>query len=237
MLSPNVAGDPQILPADFMPVRPPNMIQKIVLLGDSDVSRWPSSLLPSIPSAAVFMHYAKSGACLVDLLQQIAKHDQWEIQSGDRTNSLFVCCAGENDIGSGRTMEQMLGTFGAVLDALFTANNPDQRLQSRMIFFGPKFEPWMTDDNSSRKKYVKLNNGFQRAIRKHRAFDRIIYVDCLTLFCTKETASEPGAVYGGRAIPDIQYFDSDGLHLNDAGYSVWKQIVAVKIAESERKKQ
>jgi lysophospholipase L1-like esterase len=40
-------------------------------------------------------------------------------------------------------------------------------------------------------------------------------------------------VYGGRAIPDIQYFDSDGLHLNDAGYSVWKQIVAVKIAESE----
>jgi lysophospholipase L1-like esterase len=102
-----------------------------------------------------------------------------------------------------------------------------------MIFFGPKFEPWMTDDNSSRKKYVKLNNGFQRAIRKHRAFDRIIYVDCLTLFCTKETASEPGAVYGGRAIPDIQYFDSDGLHLNDAGYSVWKQIVAVKIAESE----
>ena len=102
-----------------------------------------------------------------------------------------------------------------------------------MLLFGPKFEPWLTDDNASRKKYVKLNNGFQRAIRKHRAFDRIIYVDCLTLFCTKETGSEPGVVYGGRAIPDIRYFDSDGLHLNDVGYGVWQQIAAVKIAESE----
>jgi lysophospholipase L1-like esterase len=213
------------------------MPRKIILLGDSDISRWPSSLHPSIPSApTVVSNYGKGGACLVDLLEQIKTLDQWEINgdgnSGGAADQLFVCCAGENDIGSGRTMEHILDTFSAVLDSLFPSSNTYQRHESKMIFFGPKFEPWMTDDNASRKKYTKLSNGFQRAVRKHRACDRIIYIDCLTLFCTKETSSEPGAVHGGRAMPDIQYFDSDGLHLNDAGYGAWKRIVEVKIAES-----
>jgi lysophospholipase L1-like esterase len=203
------------------------MIQKIVLLGDSDMSRWPSSLLPIIPSGpSVVINYGKSGACLVDLRQQI---DLWEVQNDDRCNCLFICCAGENDVGSGRTMEQISEAFRTLLDALFPTINQDERHESRMIFLGPKFEPWLTDDNASRKKYAKLNNELERVIREHHASDRITYVNCLTLFCKKETASEPGAVYGGRGIPDVQYFDSDCLHLNDAGYSVWKRIVESEI--------
>ncbi len=202
----------------------------LVLIGDSDISRWPSPLYPIIPSgtSVVINNYGTSGACLVDLPKQI---DQWKVQNEDRcdSNCLFICCAGENDIGSGITIERITEAFRAILDAMFPSVNPDQRHESRMIFFGPKFEPWLTDDHASRKKYAKLNNGLQRAIRKHHACDRVMYVDCLTLFCTKETAFEPGAVYGGRGIPDVQYFDSDGLHLNDAGYRVWKRIIESKI--------
>ena len=94
-----------------------------------------------------------------------------------------------------------------------------------MIFLGPKFEPWLTDDNISRKKYTRLSNGFQRAIRKHHACTQIRYINCLTLFCTEETENVPGAIYGGRAVPDSNYFDADGLHLNEVGYGVWKQMV------------
>ena len=54
-------------------------------------------------------------------------------------------------------------------------------------------------------------------------------VDCLTMFCTSETKAVPGAVHGGRAIPDRRYFDSDELHLNNLGYDIWKEILDEKI--------
>mmetsp|Transcript_29624 Transcript_29624/g.62821 ORF Transcript_29624/g.62821 Transcript_29624/m.62821 type:complete len:221 (-) Transcript_29624:30-692(-) len=211
----------------------------MVLFGDSDISRWPPSLYPTSPLAhSKVSNYGKSGAELADLSHQI---NQWEIQIQDGSNSnnttdnyVFACCAGENDIGSGRSVDQILEMFRAVLDALLPPSNSDQQLpcnKSKMIFFGPKFEPWLTNDNASRKKYAKLNNGFQRAIRKHHASNHIMYIDCLTLFCTKETSNAPGAVYGGRAMPDHKYFNADGLHLNDVGYGVWKHVAEEKIAQ------
>eukprot|EP00984_Skeletonema_dohrnii_P023173 scaffold12250_cov150-Skeletonema_dohrnii-CCMP3373.AAC.3 len=44
------------------------------------------------------------------------------------------------------------------------------------------------------------------------------------MFCTAETKAVPGAVHGGRAVPDRSYFDSDELHLNNEGYNVWRAI-------------
>ena len=145
---------------------------QMIFLGDSDVSRWPSSLYPIIPSGPRVVNYGISGARLVDLLQQTA---HWKAQNEDPRdgNCLFICCAGENDIGSGIPMERIFEAFRTILDAIFPTINPDQRHDSRMIFFGPKFEPWLTDDHASRKKYARLNNGLQRTIRKHHAFDRV----------------------------------------------------------------
>mmetsp|Transcript_4797 Transcript_4797/g.10614 ORF Transcript_4797/g.10614 Transcript_4797/m.10614 type:complete len:230 (+) Transcript_4797:87-776(+) len=219
------------------------MSWNIILFGDSDISRWPPSAYPSSskiwPKAS---NYGESGAGLTDVLHQI---DQWKLQIEDgtnaiendddtvNTNNLFVCCAGENDIGSGRSLDSILETFRAVLDDLFPANDDSKKQQqllspsneSKMIFFGPKFEPWLADDNASRKRYAKLNNGFQRAIHNHPMSDRMKYIDCLTLFCTKDSATLPGAIYGGKAMADNKYFDADGLHLNDVGYGVWRRMV------------
>ena len=212
----------------------------LILLGNSDISRWPPSLYPSSPSAGSkkeVRNYGKSGAELADVSRQI---DQWKVDMKDdgcdapdnkdaiNADYIFVCCAGENDIGSGRSVDQILETFHAILDKLFPSPLPPYC----NIFIGPKFEPWLTNDNTSRKQYAKLNSGFQRAIRKHHACDRISYIDCLTAFCTKESATVPGAVYGGKAMPDSTYFDVDGLHLNEAGYGIWKRLVEEKITEN-----
>lgn len=231
--------------------------QKIILFGDSDISQWPPTFHPSI-AASSLSNYGKGGACLKDVLHQITTVlGQWELQTihgglktDDTTKTWFVCCAGENDIGNGRfsssattDLEQiMFVTFRDILDALFPTvvtetegriqQVQNQRTVSKMIFFGPKFEPWLTDDFAAKKMYVKLDSGLKRVARRHHARDNIIYINCLTLFCTKETTSSPGAVYGGKAMPDSQYFTDDGLHLNDKGYQVWKQIVEEKIAES-----
>ena len=162
-----------------------------------------------------------------DVLQQIKK---WKENTKDKTNitvdNILICCAGENDLGSGRSIDKILETFRAVLDALF----PSTKSYLKLIFIGPKFEPWLINDNVSRKQYTKLNNGLQRAIRKHHAKDQITYIDCLTLFCTEETANVPGAIHS-KAIPDDRYFDKDGLHLNSSGYEKWKQIIEQKLKE------
>lgn len=164
---------------------------------------------------------------MADLLQQF---NTWKLDgsSKEKVNAnasvVFICCAGENDIGS-RSIDQILDTFRTFLDAVFQPNQ--QPTSSILIFLGPKFEPWLIDDNTSRKQYTKLNNGLQRAIRKHHSA-KIVYIDCLTLFCTDDTKIVPGAVTS-KALPDSRYFDNDRLHLNDTGYGVWKQIVEEKI--------
>merc|ERR1719183_1253255 len=206
----------------------------MILLGDSDISRWPASLYPRYPTSILTStstsqcNYAVGGAQMSDVLQQINK---WKEDTKDETNitvddNICICCAGENDLGS-RSIDQILETFRAVLDAIF----PSTKSYLKMIFIGPKFEPWLINDNTSRKQYTKLNNGLQRATRKHHATsDQITYIDCLTLFCTEESANVPGAIHS-KAIPDNRYFDKDGLHLNDMGYEKWKEIIEQKLME------
>lgn len=258
----------------------------IILIGDSDISRWPPSLYPSVKtqespfnssasknnnnaSNVEIKNFGESGAELSCLLHQTR---QWRDEEASNRNScyttnnkhsdrrssgsknIFVACAGENDVGSGRSIDKILETFRTFLDELFPLNGlhsssnqisttknpkttttvptPAPTNNNHLVFLGPKFEPWLTDDYSSRKQYTKLSNGFQRTIRKHHGFasGKIVYIDCLTLFCTKETANIPGAVHGGRAMPDDRYFDGDGLHLSDEGYCVWKEIVDMEIS-------
>merc|ERR1719253_2014921 len=145
----------------------------MILLGDSDISRWPSSLYPRYPTSTStstahhHCNYGVGGAQMSDVLLQINK---WRKEDKKETNipvddHIFVCCAGENDLGSGRSIDQILETFRAVLDALF----PSTKSYLKLIFIGPKFEPWLINDNTSRKQYTKLNNGLKRATRKHHA--------------------------------------------------------------------
>ena len=105
----------------------------------------------------------------------------------------------------------------------------------RMIFFGPKYEPWLTHDAASRKLYTQLNSGLRRVVNTHPACKCITFIECLRMFCTIPTSDCGGTVSSGSrdggAEPDDKYFHSDGLHLNDVGYGVWKRIVEEEISK------
>ena len=108
-------------------------------------------------------------------------------------------------------------------------------LARRMIFFGPKYEPWLTHDAASRKLYTKLNSGLRRVVNTHPACSCITFIECLRMFCTIPASDCGGTVSNGSrdggAEPDDKYFHSDGLHLNDVGYGVWKRIVEEEISK------
>ena len=227
------------------------MTVRVVFLGDSDISRWPPSHYPTsvvnnnaaaATTTITCVNLAKGGAVMLDLLTQLK---DW--REDDTNNSvlqsistlIFVACAGENDVSSGQSIDKIQHSFTRFIEELFRVNyatgEPNENINNKhLIFFGPKFEPWLTNDHTSRKQYNKLSTALQRAIRKSSVVSssdsqNIVYVDCLTMFCTSESKDVPGAVHGGRAIPDRRYFDSDELHLNDLGYDIWKEILGQKI--------
>ena len=205
-------------------------MHRLVMLGDSDISRWPADLRPEhqdlISRAPPAENHAAGGAVMSDLLTQLsgwrASRESSDDGEGITAPALFLCCAGENDVGSGRPVDAVLGTLRRFLDEAVGGDGDD-----RLIFVGPKLEPWLAEDAGSRKLYAKLNTGLARAVRGHPSGrgGRAAYVECLTSFCTEETSTVPGAVYGNRAVPDGRFFDGDMLHLNDRGYRVWKRMV------------
>ena len=223
------------------------MIDRIVFLGDSDISRWPPSLYPSIHEAAGVdrdtrcVNIAKGGAVMSDMQSQLKTLRDNGHEEQDETSTIFVACAGENDISSGQSIYKIQKLFTSFLEELFRPNNKssistDMHQQSKilLIFLGPKFEPWLTEDFANRKRYTKLSNALQGTIRKNQEpyTQHIVYVDCLTMFCTAESKDVPGAIHGGRAIPDRAYFDSDELHLSNEGYVMWRDIIQEKIQRS-----
>jgi lysophospholipase L1-like esterase len=122
---------------------------------------------------------------------------------------------------------------------------------------GPKFEPWLDQDPSYKKKYAAMARAFRRGLEEYDTttsfcngnsakrndkhsdtgdrggsnfdtHDRILFIDCLTMFCG-ETANLPGARLGGRARADPRFFASDQLHLSREGYEIWKEAVETGI--------
>ncbi len=175
-----------------------------------------------------------------DLLTQLKdwREDDNNISVESNNNTLiFVACAGENDVSSGQSIDKIQHSLTRFIEELFRVNHATDEPNinnKHLIFFGPKIEPWLTNDHTSRKQYNKLSTALQRAIRKSSVVSssysqNVVYVDCLTMFCTSESKDVPGAVHGGRAIPDRRYFDPDELHLNDLGYDIWKEILGQKI--------
>jgi hypothetical protein len=148
---------------------------------------------------------------------------------------IVVVCAGENDVGSGTSTPETVEHWSWLLEAvekelLMPQRSPpassSSQLSVSVVLLGPKLEPWLASDPGSRKRYVRLPRALEARCRQHpNRGVRARFVDCLTLFCTPETASAPGALLGGRAMPDSTYFENDQLHLSEAGYRVWKKTV------------
>jgi len=236
----------------------------ILLIGDSDIARWPKELLPSPPSSSISastrITSGHSGATLDQIIQPIKEElaaaatlrtdqQQSATEDEDRLQQIIilVVCAGENDIGSGIPLAKSEEAFELLLKTVFLADDdgdahvftaPQQQRRRHLIFLGPKLEPWLVDDMESRKAYIQMSRSFAR-ICNHYLYNsndetttattrtKVHYVDCLTLFC--DGANQPGALFGGRAIPQARYFDDDQLHLSHKGYRIWKRQVEERI--------
>ena len=213
----------------------------IALVGDSDISRWPLERLPSIGLSvdtiiASPMVSGHSGATLEEILphvkETIDRLLDRAVSSPSNMTSFIIICAGENDIGSGIPQVRSNEVFRSILDLFLEKDGPEEGnpLSLYCIFLGPKFEPWLANDMEARKSYVRMSQSFERISqalncdKQHSPVNGICYVDCLTMFCG-DSSKQPGAVLGGKAMPQPQYFETDQLHLSDEGYKIWQTVV------------
>jgi len=142
--------------------------------------------------------------------------------------TILVLCAGENDIGQGYSVDKIIRSFERVVDECF-AFDLHLPTTTKVIYLGPKIEPWLADDPSSRKRYVKVSKALQRAAERHERKADIRYVDCLLMFCG-DSANVPGAVTAKAKAEEV-YFVNDALHLSDEGYAIWKRVVETEVSK------
>lgn len=196
----------------------------LAFVGDSDISHWPTELLPIIGKRygepRVSGH---SGATLNQIIPHVRSVVELVRNDTISKKLVLVACAGENDIGNCYSINQTMDSFRKLLTEVFVSTAPDS-LSTYLIFLGPKLEPWLEDDHGSRKKYVKLAKALRRACEQQEFSGNITFVDCLTMFCG-ESANIPGALFGGKAMAETKYFSDDRLHLNAEGYKVWKATI------------
>jgi len=219
----------------------------LLLLGDSDIYRWPDDLIPCCTQARGNSHLPKSnktlqvekvargGATLSDVKRMFERwasssETQLKVRYGDGDDGkvIVIACAGENDLGFGNSVEHVSKIFCSLLDSLMLtllggSNSTGPHV--RVIFLGPKYEPILTDDHSLKKQYTKLSKAMKRICNRHTQAGRIQFLDCLVMFCDEKTKDVPGTTSDGRAIPNEKLFDVDKLHLNDDGYRIWKREV------------
>ena len=115
---------------------------------------------------------------------------------------LVLLYAGDNDIASGMSPEQVLGDFKA-----FAARIHAALPKTRIAYLAIKPCP-------AREKFLDRVKATNRLIREYTAGDeRLIYVDTFTPILTED----------GRPRADV--YGQDGLHLNARGYALWASIL------------
>jgi lysophospholipase L1-like esterase len=202
-----------------------NMTYRLALIGDSDIAYWPSGLYPTIQGTPDPIVSGHSGATLEDVLPYLRALMN---EHGSKQPLIILACAGENDIGNGISLDHSVSSLEKFLNLIFGASRENQN--HHLIFLGPKFEPWLEDDPSYKKKYGKMSRSFERCCSRHFHSDNVRYIDCLAMFCG-DTANIAGAVLGGKAKADDKYFASDRLHLSSHGYKIWNEVVDRQIHE------
>ena len=114
----------------------------------------------------------------------------------------IVFYSGDNDIAGGKTPEQVAADFAALHKAI-RAELPDVPI----VFLPtkPSIQRWQLVE--------KMRDSNRRIKQLCESDPHLIYVDTAT------------PLLGDDGKPRAELFQSDGLHLNDAGYKLWTSIV------------
>ncbi len=243
----------------------------LIFIGDSDIARWPKSQMPSISTHPALQHHnfkqvifnhSQNGALLANVPSQVHRALK-EVKKQVHLlvpHHFFIACAGENDLSHGFSVDTVMTSFHNLLETIFTTNNDDINTNNlHILFFGPKFEPWLNDDYEARESYDQLSERMTIHSLKYSYSSNVLmndgdhgdcscshspvetsapkiknvtFIDSLTLFCG-ETADDMGSVqYSTRhAQARSNFFDKDGLHLSDEGYALWKEELELLLSQ------
>lgn len=111
---------------------------------------------------------------------------------------LIVLYAGDNDIATGRTADQVFADLQAFVEIVHK-----KLPETRTLFLAvkPSLSRWKKFETQ-----VRANSLVEEFAKKN---DRLIYVDIVT------------PMLGKDGLPRPELFAKDGLHLSPAGYQVW----------------
>ena len=215
----------------------------LIFLGDSDISRWPEHLYPSLSTTqslphrhitSTNFHHAKSGAIMQNLSKQIKKSSR-ELSGKYFDAAIFIACAGENDVSSDIPIDTIMSSFETVVEEILSFSKSKSwskpSNQSHLIFIGPNIEPWMTKDElDARKGYFQLS---ERLNQSCKTLSASVCEYQLGEGHSSTNAHERRGVLDNScihyidclAIADKRYFEEDELHLSDKGYEVFQREV------------
>jgi len=125
------------------------------------------------------------------------------------TPAQIVFYAGDNDINAKKTPEQVAADFRVFVDRVHRAL-PDTRLT--FIAIKPSLKRW---DQFAAQQQA---NALIRSICE--ADEKLAFLDIVT------------PMLGDNGEPKPELFADDGLHLSDAGYALWSELVAQALAPS-----
>jgi len=165
----------------------------ILFVGSSSIRLW--KLSKSFPSLDV-INRGFGGSRIADSVhfapRLVLKHEP-------RTVVLY---AGDNDLASGKTPEQVAADFQAFVEVIHKGLP-----KTRIVFLSikPSIQRWKLWD-----KAQKANELIEASCKKD---ELVQYVDV-----TK-------AMLGTDGMPRQELFAKDGLHLNERGYEIWASIL------------
>lgn len=116
---------------------------------------------------------------------------------------MVVLYAGDNDLASGRTPQQVFEDYKAFVERVHR-----KLPNTRIAFISIKPSP----ARASLLQSMKEANGLIKAYATHAG--RLTYIDVFTPMLGKDGSPRP------------ELFGPDRLHMNSEGYSLWKSVVA-----------
>ena len=122
---------------------------------------------------------------------------------------VVVVYAGDNDIAGGTRPEQVASDAAAIVDQVLPALP-----HTRVVFIGikPSLARWHLAE-----PIRQANRGIAAVAAAH---ERVDYVDV------------DDAMLGPDGTPRPELYREDGLHMTDAGYEIWTNLVAPHLDES-----
>jgi lysophospholipase L1-like esterase len=118
----------------------------------------------------------------------------------------IVLYAGDNDIAAGKSPQQVAADFKAFVVTV-RADLPDARIL--FISIKPSIARWKLVDQ------IREANGLIRA--QTESGDKLGYLDIFT------------PMLGDDGRPRADLLGPDGLHLNEKGYALWREVIAPKL--------